>query len=120
VLAEASADEKARVERLMENILPLSRRQAGLMNDAAIAQRLGPAPLESIAAPTLVISLADDLYGTFETSSYTASRIKGAFFIGYAHGGHVWVGHHRAILSAIQGFLAGPDPSFPVARRPSE
>ena len=120
VLAEASAAEKARVERLMENILPLSRRQAGLMNDAAIAQRLGPAPLESIAAPTLVISVADDLYGTFETSDYTASRIKRAHFIGYARGGHVWVGHHRAILSAIQGFLAGPDPSFPLARRPSE
>jgi 2-hydroxy-6-oxonona-2,4-dienedioate hydrolase len=115
VLAEASADEKARVDLLMENILPLSRRQAGLLNDASIAQRLGPDPLERIAVPTLIISLADDLYGTFETSGYTASLIKGAHFIGYARGGHVWVGHHSAIVAEIQGFLGAPQST--LARR---
>ena len=108
VLAGASDEERSRVARLMEQILPLSRRQAGLLNDAAIAQRLGPEPLEDIAVPALIVSLEDDLYGTFESARYAAARIPGARFIGYRRGGHVWAGHNHAIIAEMQNFLAGP------------
>lgn len=105
VLVEASAEDKERVERLMEHILPLSRRQAGLLNDAAVAQSLAPLPLEKIAARTLVISTRDDLYGTYESAGYTASRIRGARFIGYTSGGHTLVGHGGAIMNELAAFL---------------
>jgi len=105
VVARASTDERERVEALMEHILPLGLRQAGLLNDARVAQTLGPYPLEKISAPTLVISLADDLYGTFESARYTASQIRGARFIGYEHGGHVWVGHYSAVLHELASLL---------------
>jgi len=114
VVAQTSAQERARVALLMEHILPLRLRQAGLLNDGRVAQALGPSPLERIKARTLVISLADDLYGTYETARYTASRIPGARFIGYASGGHVWVGQHGAILDEVAAFLSGPHP-FAVA-----
>jgi pimeloyl-ACP methyl ester carboxylesterase len=105
VVAKASTDERERVEALREHILPLGLRQAGLLNDARVAQALGPYALEKISAPTLVISLADDFYGTFESARYTASQIRGARFVGYEHGGHVWVGHHSAILNELASLL---------------
>lgn len=114
VVARASEEEQQRVARLMENILPLSRRQAGLLNDGAIAQSLPRYELERIAARTLAISARDDLYGTFESAGYTAANIRGARFIGYASGGHLWVGHHRWVLAEIAAFLRGVDTS--VAR----
>jgi hypothetical protein len=107
VVTQASMEERQRVARLMEHILPLGPRQAGLLNDAHVAQSLGPYPLESISAPTLVISLADDLYDTFDSARYTASQIRGARFVGYQRGGHVWVGHHRALLDEFEAFLSG-------------
>ena len=116
VLAHTSVQERRRVALLMEHILPLRLRQAGLLNDGRVALALGPSPLEKIKARTLVVSLADDLYGTYESARYTASRIPGARFIGYASGGHVWAGHHGAILEEVAAFLSGPHP-FAVAGR---
>ncbi len=106
VVAHASIDERRRVAALMEHILPLKRRQAGLLNDAHVAQTLSPSPLEQVKARTLVISLADDLYGTFASARYTASQIHGARFVGYESGGHVWVGHHGAVLDELLTLLS--------------
>lgn len=115
-LAEASTEEQERAALMMKHIMPLRLRHAGLSNDARVAQTLAPYPLEQIAAPTLVISVADDLYGTFETAGYTASQIRGARFIGYQRGGHVALGHHDAILDELVSFLSGAA-SFAVAAR---
>jgi len=108
VLAAASAQERLRVRELMLHILPLSKRQPGLLNEAVIAASLPRYDLERISAPTLVVSLADDLYGTFESARYTAAHIPGARFIGYASGGHVWVGHHDEIMAELTAFLGKP------------
>lgn len=107
VVAQASVEERRRVALLMSHILPLRLRRPGLLNDAHVAQTLGPYPLERISAPTLVISFVDDLYGTFESARYTASQIRGARFVGYERGGHVWVGHHRAVLDELDSFFSG-------------
>ena len=115
VLAQATAEEKERAKRIMEQILPLSHRQAGLINDAVIAQTLARYDLERIATPTLVISVADDLYGTYESAEYTAAHVPGARFMGYQSGGHVWLGHHRRILAELEAFLSGRNPA--LARR---
>ena len=105
VVDKASAAEQARVDRMMLNILPVSRRRPGLLNDAAVTSMLGRYELERISAPTLAISVADDLFGTYEPARYTAEHIPGARFIGYPTGGHVWVGHHDEVLSEIARFL---------------
>ena len=105
VVAQASADEQARVARLMELILPVSPRRLGLLNDAAVTSSLPRYELERIAAPTLVISIADDLFGTYDAARYTAEHIPRARFVGYPTGGHLWVGHHREVMAEIAGFL---------------
>lgn len=106
VLAEASSSEQDRIDEVLGSILPLSRRAAGLRNDALIASSLTRYDLEAIRAPTLVISLRDDLYGTFAGAHYTAQHIPGARFIGYEQGGHLWIGHHGELLDEIASFTA--------------
>ena len=97
----ASAAERARVIALADRVLPVSARATGLRDDTRRGKRLGPYPLESIRAPTLVISARDDGYGTYASSQYTASRIPGARFIGHERGGHLLVGHDDELRAAI-------------------
>jgi pimeloyl-ACP methyl ester carboxylesterase len=105
VLARADAAERARIARLMQHTLPLSQRQQGLLNDFATASSLPRYDLEAIKVPTLVISLEDDLYGTFEGARYTAQRIPGAKFTGFPTGGHLWAGHDAEVMSEMAAFL---------------
>ena len=107
VLAAASAQERARARAVMQRLLPLSERKQGLLNDWAIGATLVRYPLERISTPTLVVSLEDDLYGTFLSARYTAAHIPGARFVGYASGGHAWVGHHQEIFAQLVAFLGG-------------
>ncbi len=100
-VAAASPTERARVNDLAERILPVSSRAAGLRDDTGLGKRLGPYALESIRAPTLVVSARDDGFGTFAAAQYTASRIAGARFIGFDDGGHLLVGHDEAVRAAI-------------------
>ncbi len=108
LLNSASAPERARVNAMLDNILPVSARAQGLRTDSAVGKHLTSAPLESIRAPTLVISARDDRYGTFASAQYTASRIAGAKFIGFDAGGHTWVGHDKEVMSEIVKLLVSP------------
>jgi pimeloyl-ACP methyl ester carboxylesterase len=105
LVARASEGEQARVRKLMREILPVSERRLGLRNEAAVAGSLGRYELERIGAPTLVVSLPDDRYGTYESSRYTASQIRGARFVSYPAGGHVWVGHDEQVAAEVLAFL---------------
>ncbi len=106
----ASANERARVNAMADNILPVSLRAAGLRDDTGLGRRLGPQPLESIRTPTLVISARDDGFGTDAGARYIASRIPGARFIGFDNGGHLWVGHDDEVRAAIVALLTRPAP----------
>jgi len=53
----------------------------------------------------LTISCADDLFGTYDGARYTADHIRGARFVGYPSGGHLWVGHQREVAHEIVSFL---------------
>ena len=108
LLTTASAQERARVHAMLDNILPVSARAEGLKSDTAVGKHLAPAPLESIRAPTLVISARDDRYGTYASARYTASGIAGARFIGFDEGGHTWVGHNDEVMSEIVELLFRP------------
>jgi 2-hydroxy-6-oxonona-2,4-dienedioate hydrolase len=112
----ASASEQARVNAMLDSILPVSARAQGLRSDTAIGKHLVPADLKSIRAPTLVISARDDRYGTFASAQFTAGQIAGSRFIGFASGGHIWLGHDAEVMAAITRLLkpavAQPSPSF--------
>jgi hypothetical protein len=102
VVKKADAAEQARVGEMLRHILPVSTRGSGLLNDAAVTSSLTRYELERIAAPTLVISMKDDLFGTFDGARYTADHVPGARFTGYPTGGHLWVGHQEEILAELR------------------
>ena len=104
-VASASPQERARVNTMLDNILPVSARAAGLRSDSALGNSLGPYALASIRAPTLIISTRDDRYGAYASARYTASEIAGAKFIGFEQGGHTWVGHDDEVRAEILKLL---------------
>ena len=105
LLATASPKERARVNAMLDNILPVSTRAEGLRSDSSVGKHLAPSPLESVRVPTLIVSSRDDGYGTYASAKYTASRIAGAKFVGFDQGGHVWVGHDDAVMTEILKLL---------------
>jgi pimeloyl-ACP methyl ester carboxylesterase len=105
VIEQASPAEQARVASLIEHILPITQRRLGLANDGSVVSSLQRYDLEKITVPTLAISTADDLYGTYDGARYTAEHIPGARFIGYPSGGHMAVGHQQEISEAVEAFL---------------
>jgi pimeloyl-ACP methyl ester carboxylesterase len=107
VVANASPAEQARVETILDHILPVSSRRMGLLNDAAIVSSLPRYELEKVVAPTLAISAADDLYHTFDAARYTAGHVSGGRFVGYPNGGHMLVGRNDAASAAIVAFFKG-------------
>ncbi len=83
----------------------MSTRAQGLRDDSVLGASLRPYPLESIRAPTLIVSARDDRFGTYASAQYTASRITGARFIGFENGGHVLVGHDEEVRAEIVKLL---------------
>jgi 2-hydroxy-6-oxonona-2,4-dienedioate hydrolase len=105
VAAHASADERARLEQVLECMLPVGPRRLGMLNDVAVISSLSRDELERIAAPTLILGAADDLYGTFDGARYSAEHISNARLVGYPTGGHLWVGHQKEVVLEIASFL---------------
>ena len=104
-VSAASPEERARVNAILDHILPVSNRAAGLRSDSVLGKSLGPSPLDKVRAPTLVVSVRDDGFGTYASAEYTASQIKGARFVGFEHGGHVWVEHDDEIQKEILNLM---------------
>ncbi len=105
VLENAGAEERERITQVLDHIQPLSMRRLGLLNDLSIVRALPRYELERIAAPTLILGVADCLYGTHAGARYSAEHIPNARFIGYPKGGHLWVGHQSEVMTEIAGFL---------------
>jgi 2-hydroxy-6-oxonona-2,4-dienedioate hydrolase len=90
---------------MVAQILPVRPRRLGLLNDANVLRAIPRYDLERIDAPALLISVRDDLFGTYEIARYTAAHLPNARFAGYETGGHLWVGHHEEMIGEIVLFL---------------
>lgn len=105
LVRNAGAAERQRVDAILAQILPVSTRRLGLLNDARVVSTLPRYPLERIAAPALLISVKDDGFGTWDNARRIAAQVPGARFVGYESGGHVWVGHHDELLGEVERFV---------------
>ncbi len=119
VVKNADAAEQARVADLLEQILPVTARRDGLINDAIIIPALQRYDLERIAVPTLAISTEDDLFGTYDGARYTAEQVPGARFRGFPTGGHLCAGHNEEIGAEIAAFVNESRPKEGPAGGPS-
>ncbi len=102
----ADPQERARVLRMLHDILPVSQRARGLLHDAAVSAAPPPMKLEEIVAPTLVVSLEDDRFGTLAPARHIAASVRGAELVVYPTGGHVWVDRNQDLFTRIRRFLA--------------
>ena len=100
-VAHASPQERARVNAILDNIMPLSARAKGMNNDKATSMNLASYPLQVIRTPTLVFSARNDGFGTYANAQYSAEQIVGAKFIGFEDGGHALVGHVDEVMAEI-------------------
>jgi 2-hydroxy-6-oxonona-2,4-dienedioate hydrolase len=113
VVARASAEEQARVQRIAWNIFPVSQRVQGILNDAALSSHPAPVPVERIRVPTLAVSVRDDGFGTYAAAQHIATTVPGAKLLSYNTGGHVWAGHDAELFAQVEQFLtATPSLSF--------
>jgi pimeloyl-ACP methyl ester carboxylesterase len=95
--------ERARLDRIALDVLPLSKRVQGILNDGAL--RIEPWPLERIAVPTFVVSAADDLFNTLPAARFTAEHIADAELMVVETGGHLLAGRTGQIRAGIADFL---------------
>jgi 2-hydroxy-6-oxonona-2,4-dienedioate hydrolase len=100
----ATASEKARVEQIVDHLLPVSARWPGMQFDIATAAGREPLALDQIRCPVLTISAEDDPFGTaLRARLIAASALHGRAII-YPTGGHALVGRYDDALSAIIEF----------------
>jgi 2-hydroxy-6-oxonona-2,4-dienedioate hydrolase len=105
VYAAANADERRRADTVLEQIMPVSARRLGLLNDSRLTTGAARVPLEAIRAPTLCISARDDGFGTYESARYSAAHIAGARFLAFDRGGHLLMGHQAEVVAAVETLL---------------
>lgn len=109
VVREAAPGEKARVREVLEHLLPVGQRTAGMRFDVeTAADRRTPYPIEKIACPVLAISAEDDAFGTAARARQIASRVPDGRAVVFPTGGHALVGRYPEALKAITAFLAEP------------
>lgn len=107
LIAQASSAEQARARTILAELLPVSAKRRGLLNDALRAGSPAGLDFASIQAPTLIVSCEDDRFGTAATARTLAATIRRAQVIIYPSGGHIWVGRDEEMSAAIKGFVAG-------------
>jgi 2-hydroxy-6-oxonona-2,4-dienedioate hydrolase len=111
--AAASALEQRRADAILAQIMPVSARRLGLLNDSRLTTGASRVALEAIRAPTLAISARDDGFGTFASARYCADHIPGARFLGFERGGHLLLGHQNEVVAAVEALVRGGQATRP-------
>jgi 2-hydroxy-6-oxonona-2,4-dienedioate hydrolase len=117
VVAAASPVERQRALDTLWNILPLSERSQGFLNDARSVSTPQAIAVEKIEAPTLVASLEDDFYRTLAPARAIAAAIPGARLLTYATGGHAFIGREADMFAEVEAFISQHQPTETIAAR---
>jgi pimeloyl-ACP methyl ester carboxylesterase len=100
--------EQTFVAGIVRTLLTVSRQQDGLINEAKNHDSRQRAALEQIDAPTLIVSAADDPFGTQPGAKYTAAHIRNVQSLWPEQGGHLLVGGLEALWPKQAHFLHEP------------
>jgi 2-hydroxy-6-oxonona-2,4-dienedioate hydrolase len=86
-------------------ILPVTARRRGILYDANNQKSEDPYPLEQMAVRALLVSSADDLYGTLANARGAAAAIPGARLLELGSGGHLLLGRDAEVWPAVAQFM---------------
>lgn len=117
VVAAASPAERQRALDTLWNILPLSARSQGFLNDARFVSAPQAIPVEKIKVPTLVASVEDDFYRTLAPARVIAAAISGARLVTFATGGHAFIGHEADLFAEVEAFISQHQPTETTVAR---
>jgi pimeloyl-ACP methyl ester carboxylesterase len=106
LLLKATPDERRRAYRILEELMPISARSRGMLNDAQLAGHPARVDFSRIAVPTLIISVEDDRFGTAATARHIARAVPGAKLVILPTGGHIWLDHDGAVADEVGSFVA--------------
>ena len=102
-----SPEDRADLDKSILNMLPVSPRRLGVLNEGNTQGTQIRYPIEQVTTPSLFISAADDLYKTLPVAQHAARIIPNAKLIEFPTGGHLLLGHSKEIWPAVADFLSG-------------
>jgi 2-hydroxy-6-oxonona-2,4-dienedioate hydrolase len=105
LLDQVSADERVRAYRILDQMLPVSARSAGMLNDAELAGHPARVDFHALKVPLLIISAEDDRFGTAVTAKAIARQVPSARLVLFPSGGHVLLGHNNESALEVAGFV---------------
>lgn len=105
VVRAANRDEQARVQRTLDDLLPVGPRVAGMNFDVATAVGREPNAIENISCPVLAIRAEDDRFGTARRARLIISSLTHGHLVVFPSGGHVLVGHMADTVPEAVAFL---------------
>ena len=105
LLKQIPRDERERAYRILDQMLPISARWRGMLNDAQLAGHPARVDFRRIRVPTLIISAEDDRFGTASTAKAIARQIPSAELLLFPSGGHVLIGHDEDSAHEIAQFV---------------
>lgn len=106
LLAKVSQTERARAFAILSDIMPISARAKGMLNDARQAGHPAAMDFSQLRMPVLLISAQDDRFGTAATARKIAAVVPQAELTILPDGGHIWLGHDDEVAQRTHRFLA--------------
>jgi 2-hydroxy-6-oxonona-2,4-dienedioate hydrolase len=106
IVRDAAPAEQARVQRILDHLLPMRARSEGIAFDIKTAASPPPISLKSISCPVLTVSAEDDKFGTASRARQIAASVPHGKTVIYPTGGHALVGHYDEALSEVTSFLS--------------
>lgn len=104
VAAGLSTEQRALVDRLIEEMNPVAPRSAGAAFDNRA--KLPNERVAAIRAPTLIFHARDDTLQLFSNAQFAAATIPGARWMPFDHGGHLLLAVQQpAIRAAVAAFI---------------
>ncbi len=107
LLDRVTPAERERAFTVLRELLPVSARARGLLNDAEQAGHPARIDFSRIGVPALILSTEDDRFGTAQTARDIATQLPQARLVVYPSGGHLWLGHDEAVADEVQRFVRG-------------
>ena len=105
LLTQVPADERERAYRILDQMLPISARWRGMLNDAQLAGRPTRMDFRRLRPPTLIISAKDDRFGTAATAKAIARQMPSSRLLVFPNGGHVLLGHDEEAAREMARFV---------------
>lgn len=101
----ADPAERARVDALLDGLLPIAERRAGLLRDARAVEEPVAAAALPRQLPALILAAEDDRFGAAAAARWLAGAMPGARLALWPDGGHLGIGRAGAMAEAVAAFL---------------